>query len=83
MTSTGKLSSSKSQLSRFGKATTTTAAKPAEGGVAVGGATSEVTPLNKYFRTFMVELLRMFETDRLLLDTKGSFVIRSVGLEIG
>jgi hypothetical protein len=83
--STGsKFSSSKSQLSRFGKASSTTAASSTTkavdggGGVAVGGATGEVTPLNKYFRTFLVELLGMFETDRSLLDNKGSFVIRYV-----
>ena len=76
-----KFSSSKSQLSRFGKASSTstisaTKAVDGGGGVAVGGVTGEVTPLNKYFRTFLVELLRMFETDRSLLDNKGSFVIR-------
>ena len=72
-----KFSSSKS--SRLGKASsTTTTAKAMDGvgGVSEGGATGEVTPLNKYFRTFLVELLRMFETDRSLLDSKGSFVIR-------
>ena len=77
-----KFSSSKSQLSRFSKASSTTTAsatKAVDGGgvgVAVGGATGEVTPLNKYFRTFLVELLRMFATDCSLLDNKGSFVIR-------
>ena len=75
-----KFSSSKSQTSRFGKSSSTTTVSATKavdgGGVAVGGATGEVTPLNKYFRTFLVELLRMFETDRSLLDNKGSFVIR-------
>ena len=76
-----KFSSSKSQLSRFGKTSSTSAISATKavdrgGSVAVGGATGEVTPLNKYFRTFLVELLRMFETDRSLLDNKGSFVIR-------
>ena len=72
-----KFSSSKSQHSRFGKASTSASAtKAVDGGGGVGGATGEVTPLNKYFRTFLVELLRMFETDRSLLDNKGSFVIR-------
>ena len=77
-----KFSSSKSQLSRFSKASSTSTASATKtvdgggGGVVVGGATGEVTPLNKYFRTFLVELLRMFETDRSLLDNKGSFVIR-------
>ena len=73
-----KFSSSKSQLSRFGKTSSTSAAsatKAVDGG-GVGGAMGGVTPLNKYFRTFLVELLRMFETDRSLLDNKGSFVIR-------
>lgn len=77
-----KFSSSKTPTSRFGK---TTPIKPvgsstmASGGVvvSVGTTTGEVTPLNKYFRTFMVELLRMFDTDQSLLDNKGSFVIRS------
>ena len=71
--------SSKSQLSRFGKGLTATkqtgggATTAGEGG---GGGGGEGTQLNKYFRTFLVELLRMFETDRTLLETKGSFVIR-------
>ena len=74
-----KFGSPKSQHSRFGKASSTaaTATKAGEGGgVAVGRATGEVTSLNKYFRTFLVELLRIFDTDRSLLDNKGSFVIR-------
>ena len=32
--------------------------------------------LNKYFRLFLVELLKMFDKDRTLLDQKGSFIIR-------
>lgn len=34
--------------------------------------------LNEYFRKFMVELLRMFESDQVLLEKKGSFIIRYV-----
>ena len=74
---------SKFQQSRLNFGKTHVATKPAsgsdggEGGGGVRGeASGEVTPLNKYFRSFMVELLRMFDTDRSLLDTKGSFVIR-------
>lgn len=32
--------------------------------------------LNKYFHTFMVELLKLFDSNRTLLETKGSFIIR-------
>ena len=32
--------------------------------------------LNEYFRKFVVELLKMFEQDRTLLENKGSFIIR-------
>ena len=74
-----KFGSSKYQLSPFGKTGASKSAKgptAAEGGVA--GTAGEVTPLNKYFTNFMVELLRMFDTDRTLLENKGSFVIRSV-----
>ena len=74
--------STKSQLSRFGSKSSVLSAKPSGGGTTAagegGGGEGEGTRLNKYFRTFLVELLRMFETDRSLLDTKGSFVIRSV-----
>ena len=38
--------------------------------------------LNKYFHMFMVELLKLFDSNRTLLETKGSFIIRSV-LHIG
>ena len=73
--------SSKSQLSRFGKGSSSSTTKHTGGGATTageggGGGGGEGTQLNKYFRTFLVELLRMFETDRTLLETKGSFVIR-------
>ena len=32
--------------------------------------------LNEYFHKFMVELLKMFDSDRMLLENKGSFIIR-------
>ena len=32
--------------------------------------------LNEYFRKFVVELLKMFDSDRPLLENKGSFIIR-------
>lgn len=35
-------------------------------------------PLNKYFRLFLVELLKLFDTDRPLLEKKGSFIVRCV-----
>ena len=73
-----KFGSSKSQLSHFNKKSATN--KPTSGPMSAEGtgrgATGEVTPLNKYFKTFVVELLRMFDTDRSLLESKGSFVIR-------
>lgn len=31
---------------------------------------------NNYFHRFMVELLKMFDSDRTLLENKGSFIIR-------
>ncbi len=34
--------------------------------------------LNEYFRKFMVELLNIFDSDRPLLEEKGSFLIRYV-----
>ncbi len=36
--------------------------------------------LNKYFRLFLLELLKMFGTDHALLEKKGSFIIRQVKL---
>ena len=76
-----KFSSSKSQQSRFGKTSSSsksTGGSEGGGGGRGGGgvATGEATALNKYFKNFLVELLRMFNTDRSLLDTKGSFVVR-------
>lgn len=78
-----KLSSSKSQLPQFGKASSSSkltdeCEREGEGVAAGDVATGEAMTLNKYFRNFLVELLRMFNTDHSLLDTKGSFVIRSV-----
>ena len=32
--------------------------------------------LNKYFHMFMVELLKLFDCNRTLLEAKGSFIIR-------
>ena len=32
--------------------------------------------LNTYFTKFMINLLRMFSSDRKLLDDRGSFIIR-------
>ncbi len=32
--------------------------------------------LNKYFRLFLNELISMLNTDRILLDNKGSAIIR-------
>ena len=37
---------------------------------------SSRTHLNKYFRLFLVELLRMFNSNRVLLDNKGPSIIR-------
>ena len=71
-----KFGSPKLQLSRFGKTSASNKPGSAAAEGTGGGATGEVTPLNKYFKTFMVELLRMFDADRSLLDSKGSFVIR-------
>ncbi len=34
--------------------------------------------LNKYFRLFLLELLKMFGSDRALLERKGSLLIRQV-----
>lgn len=75
-----KFSSSKSQPSRSGKTSSSSklTGGSEEGGRAGDVATGEAISLNKYFRNFLVELLRMFNTDRSLLDTKGSFVVRSV-----
>lgn len=42
---------------------------------------TEIKPqLNKYFRLFLLELLKMFGTDQGLLEKKGSFIIRQVKL---
>ena len=32
--------------------------------------------LNKYFRLFLVELLRLFDSDSILLERKGSLIVR-------
>ncbi len=46
-------------------------------------APTEIKPqLNKYFRLFLLELLKMFGTDQGLLEKKGSFIIRQVKLQI-
>ena len=37
---------------------------------------SSRTHLNKYFRLFLVELLKMFNSNRVLLDNKGPSIIR-------
>ena len=34
------------------------------------------THLNKYFRLFLVELLKLFNSNRTLLDNKGPSIIR-------
>ena len=34
------------------------------------------THLNKYFRLFLIELLKIFNSNRALLDTKGSSIVR-------
>lgn len=34
-------------------------------------------PLNKYFHMFIVELLKLFDSNGTLLESKGSFIIRS------
>ena len=34
--------------------------------------------MNTYFTKFMINLLRMFSTDRKLLEDRGSFIIRYV-----
>ena len=36
----------------------------------------QVMRLNEYFQKFMIELLKMFDSDRALLENKGSFIIR-------
>lgn len=44
-----------------------------------GTAPTLTTPhpyLNKYFRLLVVELLKMFDSDKTLLDRKASFIIR-------
>ena len=35
--------------------------------------------LNSYFTHFMISLMKLFSTDRQLLDVRGSVIIRSVG----
>ena len=35
-----------------------------------------VITLNKYFRLFLVELINMLNTDRILLENKGSAIVR-------
>lgn len=32
--------------------------------------------LNKYFKMFLVELMKLFYADRILLENKGSLIIR-------
>ncbi len=45
-------------------------------------ATTESKPqLNKYFRLFLLELLKMFGTDRALLERKGNLLIRQVCID--
>ena len=48
--------------------------------VAVGNAPNHAVPAkdstNHYFRRFLIELLRMFDKDRSVLDRKGQFIIR-------
>ncbi|XP_064393704.1 protein VAC14 homolog isoform X2 [Halichondria panicea] len=47
-------------------------------------ATTESKPqLNKYFRLFLLELLKMFGTDRALLERKGNLLIRQLCLFVG
>ena len=53
-----------------GKATKNSAAATA------GKGATPRAYLNKHFRLFLVELLKMFDKDRALLDQKGSFIIR-------
>lgn len=42
----------------------------------VGAEPMKTQKLNEYFRKFVVELLKMFDQDRTLLEDKGSFIIR-------
>eukprot|EP00731_Ephydatia_muelleri_P026917 Em0018g1017a len=43
---------------------------------------SSRTHLNKYFRLFLVELLRMFNSNRVLLDNKGPSIIRQLCVDV-
>ena len=57
---------------------------PAPSSTSSGASKHQVTPraqpkLNEYFRKFVVELLKMFDSDKALLENKGSFLIRYVG----
>ncbi len=38
--------------------------------------TKKFITLNKYFRLFLVELIAMLNTDRILLENKGSAIVR-------
>lgn len=51
---------------------------PRTGGKQAGKQQLQVVQpqLNKYFHMFMVELLKLFEGNRVLLEDKGSFIIR-------
>lgn len=40
------------------------------------------THLNKYFRLFLIELLKIFNSNRALLDTKGSSIVRLLCVDV-
>ena len=78
-----ELESPESHQDQKGQGKTTTNSSAAKTGKGASGANVKgvaiPTPrahLNKYFRLFLVELLKMFDKDRTLLDQKGSFIIR-------
>ena len=60
---------------RTHKHTAPSTAMASKGGSGVPSAKPH-PQLNKYFRLFLVELLKLFDRDRSLLEKKGSFIVR-------
>ena len=76
---------SSSQASKEMDSSATSPDTPVKGGKGDRGKASKqdthvvVKPqpmLNEYFHKFMVEILKMFDSDKALLENKGSFLIR-------
>ena len=40
------------------------------------GESCQTVTLNKYFRLFLVDLMNMFNSDRILLENKGNLILR-------